>query len=88
VISDRAGRTPKNWQDYDVFSELGIAPLSSFKSSDFTPSDWNGISCFWYPGASFTSSPIADGAQWWSHKVFADNLNLVRAVPLHIWVPT
>ena len=85
VIYDRVGRVPKNWLDYDIFD---LQHEEDFLSSEFTYSDWTGISAFWHPGAGYSSDEVMGGANWYALKYFAEKLNIARAIPLHIWTPT
>ena len=79
VIYDSVGRTPRGLKSY---AEEDIT------SEEYTTSDWNGISAFWYPGAIFTAFTITSGNNWVVLYNKAKAMNLSRTVPLYVWKPT
>ncbi len=91
VISDRVGRIPRNWFDYDIFDLVEDAEV--FTAGQFAPSDWNGISTFWFPDLPLPLPAMSSFNALYINGSFmkilaVPKLNLARSVPIVLWRPT
>jgi hypothetical protein len=83
VVMDRAGRTPLNLPNLDVFQDEDTDQISS---PNFTRTDWDAIACFWDPDDGSSSALSNNGANWKSFLTNSKDLNLARAYPLIRWL--